>query len=156
MILSYSHIAIAVTDMDAALGFYRDVLGMTVSADWMQELKSSRSATITGGRDIRRRCVWLRWAGMGGHLPGLALDQMYSPVPPDRRAELFDLGINHVAFWVDNIDEIIARAHAGGFEVLHPHEAKSADYGEPEGSIIRSVFLRDPDGNLIQCDMRIA
>jgi catechol 2,3-dioxygenase-like lactoylglutathione lyase family enzyme len=156
MILNYSHIAIAVTDMDAALDFYCEVLGMSVSADWMQELKAEKSGEITGGRDIKRRCVWLRWSGIGGSQPGLALDQMFSPEPPDHRAELFDLGVNHIAFWVDNIDEIMERARANDYEVLRPHEAKSADYGEPEGSTIRSVFLRDPDRNIIQCDMRIS
>ena len=39
-----SHIAICVWDMDKSLEFYRDVLGMVVEADRMQD-------TTTGGLD---------------------------------------------------------------------------------------------------------
>ncbi|MET0369775.1 MAG: VOC family protein [Sphingobium sp.] len=157
MILNISHIAIAVRDMEAALRFYRDVLGLFVSADWVQELKASVSGeAITGGRDITRRCVWLRWTEAGGDAPGIALDEMMNSDAYDRRADLFDLGIHHMSFWVDDIDAIIDRARDLGFEITKPHTASTADYGEREGGSIRSVFLRDADRNLIQCDMRVA
>jgi catechol 2,3-dioxygenase-like lactoylglutathione lyase family enzyme len=154
-VLGYSHVSIAVTDMDAALGFYRDVLGLTVDADWTQDLYASQSASLSGPRDITRRCVWLRWPGADkGTGAGLALDQMITPKPADNRAELYGLGIHHFAFWVDDIDAVRARAQAAGTPILKPHTTTTENYGEKEGGFIRSVFFRDPDGNLIQCDMR--
>jgi catechol 2,3-dioxygenase-like lactoylglutathione lyase family enzyme len=153
-VLGVSHMALAVTDMEAAFGFYRDVLGLRIDADWTQELTIERSGEVTGGRAIRRRTAWLRWDPLGEHTAALTLDQMLSPEPADRRAEAFDLGIHHLAFWVDDIDAVIERARAGGFAVIKPHVATTENYGEPAGGQIRSVFLRDPDGNLVQCDMR--
>src|SRR6267142_505273 len=96
-VLGVSHIAIAVTDMDAALAFYRDVLGLTVDADWTQQLTVERSGEVTGGRAIKRRQAWLRWGPLGDATAALALDQMLSPEPVDRRSEAFDLGIHHIA-----------------------------------------------------------
>lgn len=56
---------------------------------------------------------------------------------------------------MDDIDGIIARALEGDFEVIMPHESPTTLYGEPPGGTIRSVFLRDADENLVQCDQRV-
>ena len=147
-VLGVSHIAVGVTDMDRSLVFYRDVLGLSVTADWQQEFTD-----FTNGQQVRRRTAWLRW-GVGAHQSALTLDHVEAPKPSDRRAELFDLGTHHFSFWVDDIDVVIARAKAGGFSVVYPHTADTKDYGEEAGGKIRSVFMRDPDGNFVQADQR--
>lgn len=152
-VLAVSHIAIGVTDMERALTFYRDVLGLRVDADWRQRLGEDEGRELHGGRAIDRRCVWLRW-GSGEHQSAINLDELHAPQPADRRAGIYDLGVHHVSLWVDDIDGIIARARAGGFAVIMPHESPTAPYGEPPGGTIRSVFLKDADGNLVQCDQR--
>jgi catechol 2,3-dioxygenase-like lactoylglutathione lyase family enzyme len=152
-VLGVSHVAIGVTDMDAALAFYRDVLALEVTADWTQRLSAEQGPELHGGRAIERRLVWLRWSN-GLHEAALALDQLLSPEPADKRAELYDLGTHHVALWVSDVDAVIARARAGGHPVLMPHTTGAENYGEPAGLKIHSVFLRDPDGNLVQCDQR--
>lgn len=150
-----SHIALGVTDIDRALEFYRDVLGMRVDADYVQDLPPGGiDHELNKGRDIRRRQVWLRWDEPGPHAGALTIDQLIRPEPADRRGDIYDLGVHHFAFWVDDIDGVIERARAGGFAVIMPHEAPTHYYGEKEPSIIRSVFLYDPDGNVVQCDQR--
>jgi len=151
-----SHIALGVTDLDKALTFYRDVLGMTVDADYEQDLPPGGiDDGLNKGRHITRRQVWLRWGGEGGrHAGALTIDQLRKPVPADTRSDIYDLGVHHFAFWVDDIDGVIERARAGGFDVIMPHESPTHYYGEPEGSVIRSVFMRDSDGNVVQCDQR--
>ena len=155
-IRNVSHIALGVTDLDKALTFYRDVLGMTVDADYEQDLPPGGiDDALNKGRHITRRQVWLRWGGEGGrHAGALTIDQLRKPVPADTRSDIYDLGVHHFAFWVDDIDGVIARARAGGFDVIMPHESPTHYYGEPEGSVIRSVFMRDSDGNVVQCDQR--
>ena len=154
-VLAVSHIAIGVTDMDRALTFYRDVLGLRVDADWRQQLSEDEGRELHKGRAIDRRCVWLRW-GEGEHQSAINLDELKSPRPEDRRADIYDLGVHHVSLWVDDVDGIIARARANGCEVIMPHYSPTEPYGEAPGGQIQSVFLKDPDGNLVQCDRRVS
>lgn len=59
---------------------------------------------------------------------------------------------------MDNIDEIAERARAAGVPiVVEPSErgADTATYGEPSGGFVRSMFVRDPDGNSVQFDQRV-
>jgi catechol 2,3-dioxygenase-like lactoylglutathione lyase family enzyme len=153
-VLAVSHIAIGVTDMDRALVFYRDVLGLRVDADWIQRLTEDQGRELHGGRAIERRCVWLRW-GEGTAASAINLDELHTPRPEDRRAGIYDLGVHHISLWVDDIDDIIRRAREHGCAVIMPHVSDTSPYGEAPGGRIRSVFLKDPDGNLVQCDCRI-
>lgn len=153
-VLGFSHIAIGVTDIDAAIIFYRDCLGLTVDADWLQKFSSDQGAELHGGRAIDRRTAWLRSPEGSGQQAALTLDQLYSPTPADHRSDIYDLGIHHLSFWVSDIDAIMARAQDMGYQVIMPHATDTKNYGEAEGGTIKSVFLKDPDGNLIQCDQR--
>ena len=56
-----SHIAVGVSDMDASLRFYRDLLGLDVTADLMEEFTEGSEA-----RPVKRRAVYLRWT-TGSH-----------------------------------------------------------------------------------------
>lgn len=152
-VMAVSHIAVGVTDMDRALDFYRDVLGLRVDADWRQQMSEDQGLELHGGRAIDRRVVWLRW-GDGEHDAAIALDELHSPKPADHRAGIYDLGTHHFALWVDDVDEIIERARAKGYEIIMPHFAGTETYGEAPGGQIQSVFLKDADGNLVQCDRR--
>src|SRR5690606_22027101 len=88
-VLAVSHIAIGVTDMERALKFYRDVLGLRVDADWRQRLTEDEGRELHGGRAIDRRCVWLRW-GDGPYQSAINLDELRTPQPADRRADIYD------------------------------------------------------------------
>ena len=56
-----SHIAVCVRDLDKSLVFYRDILGMTVSMDAIQDTSTgSRAYTYKHHRDTRR-VVHLHW-----------------------------------------------------------------------------------------------
>ncbi len=147
-VLGVSHIAVGVTDLDRALQFYCDVIGLAVTADWIQEFDD-----FTNDQKVRRRTAFLRFSD-DEYSSALALDQLMTPEPADARAELFDLGTHHFSFWVDDIDGVIARAQSGGFAVIYPHTADTRDYGEAPGGKIRSVFMRDPDNNFVQVDQR--
>ena len=50
----FSHVAVGVTDMETSLGFYRDLLGLTVTLD-------VEEGAFGGPQDAyRRRAVYLR------------------------------------------------------------------------------------------------
>ncbi len=147
-----SHIAVGVRDMEAALGFYRDVLGLRVTADKIEEF-----AQGPGQSPAKRRAVYLRWVD-GPHASFVVLDQQITREVAGEPAQLFQMGCHHFAFWVDDLDAMMQRVRAAGVTVaLGGDEGPVSDtvmYGEPPGGRVRSVFLRDPEGNYVQLDQR--
>lgn len=145
-----SHIAIGVRDMDAALAFWRDVVGLEVRFDDTEEF-----AGLEAGVTTRRRGVYLRY-GDDDHDSFIVLDQQLGRDPWGTPAELFQVGVHHVGLWADDVDAIAERARAAGFPPwVGPADGDSKDYGEPPGRTIRTMFVRDPDGNVVQFDQRI-
>ena len=144
-----SHVAIGVREMERSLRFYRDALGLRVKLDTIEELPAF------GGAEARkRRAAYLGWSE-GSHESFVVLDQPLGAEPQGEPARLFQTGVHHFSFWVDEIEAIVARVRAAGFEVLFdPGAADTVAYGEPPGGKVLSTFLRDPDGNYVQLDQR--
>ena len=148
-IRAISHVAIGVRDMDRALRFYRDALGLRVKLDTIEEIPG-----FEGSQARKRRAAYLGWSE-GPHESFVVLDQPLSMPPSGEPARLFQTGIHHFSFWVDDIAAIVARMRAGGHEVLFdPGVGDTLAYGEAPGGKVLSTFLRDPDGNYVQLDQR--
>jgi catechol 2,3-dioxygenase-like lactoylglutathione lyase family enzyme len=150
-IRAVSHFAIGVRDMDRVVPFYRDLLGMRVAVDSEENFDDP----VTGTR-IERRSVKLRWAD-GVDTQFVGLDQNFSPPAKGEPTELWQIGIHHLALWVDDIDPYIAKVESVGGRALSSGKGESGGpgYAEPPGSRIRSVFLCDPEGNIVQLDQRL-
>ncbi|HVM63463.1 MAG TPA: VOC family protein [Acidimicrobiales bacterium] len=149
-IKNVSHIAIGVRDMEAALPFWTDVVGLHVTLDTEERF------TI-GGEEIRRRGVYLR-EQEGPDEPFIVLDEQLTRAKSGEPKPLFDIGVHHFGFWVDDIDAIASRARAAGTPIIVEPSERGADtvtYGEPPGGFVRSMFVRDPDGNTVQFDQRV-
>ncbi|HXZ84417.1 MAG TPA: VOC family protein [Myxococcota bacterium] len=148
-VIAVSHIAVGVRDMERALRFYRDVIGLEITSDRLQKFTS-----FTTGRPVERRGVFLRWRN-GPHQSFLVLDQLLPEAAPGKALGLFDLGAHHFSFWVDDVDAVVEKAQAAGFPVVFPHVADTEDYGEPRGGRVKSAFLQDADGSFVQVDQRL-
>lgn len=141
-----SHVAIGVSDADRALGFYRDVLGLTVTLD--AEERGERTP-------FHRRAVYLTWDGEPRH-GFVVLDQHLDRPPSGQAKKLFEVGVHHFAFAVGDITPILERARAAGVEIgasaIMPY--KGIAYGLPGDMEVRvqTAILKDPDGNVIQLD----
>jgi catechol 2,3-dioxygenase-like lactoylglutathione lyase family enzyme len=150
-IRAVSHIAVGVRDVEVALAFYRDVLGLRVTADKVEEFSQG-----PGQPPAQRRAVYLRWLD-GPHASFVVLDQQITKEIEGEPARLFQMGVHHFAFWVDDLDAMLERVRDAGITVVMGGEGPGADtamYGEPPGGLVRSVFLRDPEGNYVQLDQR--
>jgi catechol 2,3-dioxygenase-like lactoylglutathione lyase family enzyme len=149
-IMGISHVAVGVGDMDRALHFYRDVVGLRVTLDTEERIAGKE------GRHTRRRAVYLR-AADGPHEPFVVLDQQLDRAPFGQPPKLFQLGTHHFSFWVDDLRRVFDRATADGFGVVvPPTAADAAAYGEPAGSgRVLTAILRDADGNPVQLDQRL-
>src|SRR5262245_13941226 len=124
-----SHVAIGVRDMDRSVAFYRDVVGLDVTFDGVEAFR-----TADGDIPLRRRGVYRRWDD-GPHAAFVVLDQ---PIDRERSGEpkrIGELGFHHLGFWVDDGDEVAARARAADAEFfLGPADSDTGEYGEPPGS----------------------
>ena len=115
---SLSHLLIQVSDLPAAEHFYLDLLGLEV-----------KSRDTFGGD----RPLIVTYQGLG--ITTLLSDS----------AALGSRNVEHVAFWVKDLDTLIETLHAEGFPVEGP---KPNSYG-------RGIYTLDPDGYRVECIERI-
>ena len=146
-----SHVAVGVSDMERALVFYRDLLGLRVTLD-----------AVEGGDDDglvgadRRRAVYLRSAD-GPDASFIVLDQQLDREPFGSPPRLLQLGTHHFSFWVDDLEATFERLVAENFRVVFsPTVADAILYGEEAGSgRLLTAIVKDPDGNPVQLDQRL-
>lgn len=140
MTATFSHLGITVSDVDRSLRFYCDALGF-------EEAESYGIGADFAGlmelADVKLRSQYVRKEGTSIELLGFAEPQ---PVGDGARRPVNRLGINHLSFRVDDIDETVAMITAhGGAEVEGTRT--SIDLG---GAILEFVYCTDPDGVRIE------
>jgi catechol 2,3-dioxygenase-like lactoylglutathione lyase family enzyme len=130
MNLTLSTCFVIVHDPDAAVGFYRDVLGLELRNDVARE----NFRWITVGADSQPEVGIV----LTNYLNG-------SPADGDAVAALVAKGaLNGVHFQTDDLDGAFAKVKAGGAEIVQePTE-------QPWGT--RDFAVRDPSGNLVRID----
>lgn len=152
-VLGVSHVAVGVADMDRALEFYRDLIGLEVNLDTIEGAFGGDPAAY------RRRAVYLRAAGGGDDLHQffIVLDQQLDRPPFGSPPRILQLGTHHFSFWVDDLEDRFDRIVAAGFRVIiGPTPADAAAYGEPAGSgRVLTAIVKDADGNPVQLDQRL-
>ena len=117
------HSGIPVNDLDRAIEFYRDVLGMDVANVARDDLKGLGRADLRSGSSI------------------VVLFQRPNPIKRDALAED---GVTHQAFFVDgdDFDTAEERMRAAGVRI---HEVPVVERRSGRG-----FYFFDPDGNLLQ------
>jgi catechol 2,3-dioxygenase-like lactoylglutathione lyase family enzyme len=98
-----SHVAVGVSDMERALVFYRDLIGLRVTLDTVE---GGFGGGLVGVN--RRRAVYLR-AADGPDAFFIVLDQQLDREPFGSPPRILQLGTHHFSFWVDNLEEIFER-----------------------------------------------
>ena len=127
MTVSLHHCHVAVHDVDEALAFYRDALGLEVHDD----------VTADG----------CRWVTLGGP-PGIVLSEPHaarSQEDGDTLQELLARGaLPMVVFRTDDLDATFERVRASGAEVLQepidrPRGLRDCAFRDPSGTTVRIV-----------------
>ena len=137
MITAINHTGLVVTDLQESIGFYRDVLGLTVQGTF--ERDGSPISQVVGYRDCH-----ILAAHMGtGSGPTIELIQYINPPPALRQSiERNVIGANHVAFNVDDAEKSLETLVKNGATKLN---------SPTEVSPGRKVcYLQDPDGNWVE------
>ena len=132
MTISLSAMFITVHDPDAALGFYRDALGLEVRLDVSNE--------------------GFRWITVGapGQDVGIVLSQPHGGRSQEDGDSLLSLvtkgALQAALFSTEELDATFERVQASGAEVLQ--EPTSQPWGA------RDCAFRDPSGNLVRIQER--
>jgi catechol 2,3-dioxygenase-like lactoylglutathione lyase family enzyme len=138
---SLDHIGVVVGDLDRALGFWHDLLGLPVTgrgtADWphLSELNG-----LPG--------VALRWCtlALGGTVVELTAYEG-GPRPAPRASGEDEAGRAHVGIVVDDLDAITARLRRAGIR-LRSDGPVTIGAGQYAGW--RALYALDPDGTSVE------
>lgn len=132
------HTGIVVSDMARSLAFYRDLLGMEVWADFKDDSPLVQDAVGVPGAHI-----WMikLKARDGGSIELLQYLSHPRQVPPPSSA--CDVGCNHVALQVDDLDAVHQRLTEAGIEFNAP------PIFFPENAV-KMTYCRDPEGVLVE------
>jgi len=137
------HTAIAVSDTEKSIAFYRDELGMRIAGT--SENYGDDQEHLNNVFGARLRITSLR-APQG---PGVELLEYLTPqtgrsIPPDQKA-------NDVAHWETLIDEKDVKAAWKYFTATHAHiiSTQVESIAGNDGSARDGFLLQDPDGHVI-------
>jgi glyoxylase I family protein len=140
-ILAADHTGITVSDIERSLAFWRDGLGFELSHRAHQKGQLAEQITGVAGAEILIAVL---------KAPGHKIELLEYRAPADRRQQNHsrpcDLGAAHIALTVDNLDEILERIAASGWEAAGKPQTLTA--GPNAGK--RVIYVRDPDGTTIE------
>ncbi len=132
------HTGIVVTDMERSLKFYRDLLGLQPVIDFTEE--SEYMDTLCALKGVRLRMVKLV-AEDGGMIE--LLQYLSHPRQRPEGNTLCEIGPTHVAFTVDDVDEVFSDWSAKGITCTGQPQMS------PDGKA-KLFFCQDPDGTFLE------
>ena len=137
MVQQLHHTGFVVRDLDKAVAFYRDIVGLQVISEY--ERIGPGIDQVVGYADAHLKLALLDLGG--GHI--LELIEYVNP-PSDERptAERNVLGAAHLAFQVKDISATFAKLSSGGAKIMNP-PAEIAP-----GRIV--CYFQDPEGNWLE------
>jgi catechol 2,3-dioxygenase-like lactoylglutathione lyase family enzyme len=135
------HTGLTISDLERSLRFWRDGMGMEVLFE--QEKIGGYLEAIVGEPGAHVRMAHLAFAGEG---PRIELFQYVAPRGGRHLQRPADLGFVHVCVACDDLGDRLERLiAAGGTPFSEPVEV---DTGVNRGG--RGVYLRDPDGHVVE------
>jgi catechol 2,3-dioxygenase-like lactoylglutathione lyase family enzyme len=137
---SVGHTGITVSDIDASIAFYRDVLGFPVSTK--VRVGGPVFEALTGVPDAQIDVAFV-------HAPDHVLELLCYTSPAQKtRSQLrpYDPGFMHVCLKVADIDTVVQAIAAAGFKAVGP--IQTVPDGPAKG--LRAIYTRDPDGVVLE------
>ncbi len=138
MLKEMHHTGLSVTDMERSLELYRDILGMEV--EWDLTIKDIPAfGTIIGLPGVEERIVMMKLNNCR-----IELFQFYEPKGKKTERRQCDIGYMHVAFVVDELDDICRKLEEKDIEFY----SKAEDLGT-----FSVIFFKGFDGETIELMM---
>lgn len=137
MIKNIRHTGIVVSNLDKALYFYRDILGLEIRREMIESGKYIDN--LSGLKEVRVKTV--KMSADNGNL----IELLYYGSHPRKsiNRDVCDIGYSHIAFTVESLDYEYKRLREKGVKF------NCAPQISPDGKA-KVVFCRDPEGNFIE------
>lgn len=135
-------LGVVVSDLDASITFYTQVVGLQKTGGFTVDEKFCRSAGLTDGHALNITILTPNGDSSGTNLKLMQVPEAESR-PSDNRFITSQLGFSYLTFFVHDIDAFMDRAEE--FEA----EMASTELVSLGGSK-RLALVRDPDGNLVE------
>ena len=124
------HVGVAVTDLDAAIAFYRDTFGMELAHEEANEEQGVREAMMAVG-------------GSGSHV------QLLAPLSPDSTIARFldrnGPGVQQVAYRVEDLEAVSQTLRERGVRLLYDQPRRGTS-----NSRVNFVHPKDAGGVLVE------
>jgi catechol 2,3-dioxygenase-like lactoylglutathione lyase family enzyme len=139
---NFAHI---VANLDASLGFYRDVLGLTVtnSIPFAPNDAVAKFGHTEGGQS---RVSVLRVPGLA---MGIELIEYKDIARTPQRPRFFDPGAANIALRVRNLDVLFPKVQSYPGVTVLTRGGKPVTITTPNGTL-HAVFVQDPDGFVVE------
>ena len=139
-VTSVGHTGITVSNLDRAIAFYRDILGLPVSHKIHASGELFERITGVQGADLEACFV---------RAPGHVIELIQYSKPDERTSSTLracDSGAVHIALKVKDIEGVVVAIRGGGFKTAGPVQVL------PEGPLkgMKVVYARDPDGVVLE------
>jgi methylmalonyl-CoA/ethylmalonyl-CoA epimerase len=124
------HVGVAVADLDAAIAFYRDTLGMELAHEEVNEEQGVREAMMAVG-------------GSGSHI------QLLAPLSPDSTIARFldrsGPGVQQVAYRVEDVEAVSQVLRDRGLRLLYDEPRRGTS-----NSRVNFIHPKDAGGILVE------
>ena len=142
-----THVGVCVRDMAESLKFYRDALGMKVVGEKITDITEggTQAARLDNYALERTTRHWVSLSYGDDLTPTLTLTSHPGEKVDGKPILLDQVGINHISFGVADVAALANELDAKGYELAGSRESFTDSTGE-----IRSIYVRDPDGILVQ------
>ena len=142
-----THVGVCVRDMAESLKFYRDALGMKVVGEKITDITEggTQTARLDNYSLERNTRHWVSLSYGNDLTPTLTLTSHPGEKADGKPILLDQVGISHISFGVADVAALADELEAKGYELAGSRESYTDSTGE-----IRSIYVRDPDGILVQ------
>ena len=142
-----THVGVCVRDMAESLKFYRDALGMKVVGEKITDITEggTQTARLDNYSLERNTRHWVSLSYGADLTPTLTLTSHPGEKADGKPILLDQVGISHISFGVADVAALADELEAKGYELAGSRESYTDSTGE-----IRSIYVRDPDGILVQ------
>lgn len=147
MLLNIDHVNIVVKDLDGALRFYRDLLGLRETM--RARLEGGWIEQVTGVAGVVADCVYLELPE-GARLELLRFLAPETGAPLDPNALPSTPGLRHLAFRVDDLDAEYGRLRAAGVRFINPPAAVPTATVRHATGRKRLCYFHGPEGVLLE------
>ena len=142
-----THVGVCVRDMAESLKFYRDALGMKVVGEKITDITEggTQTARLDNYSLERNTRHWVSLSYGDDLTPTLTLTSHPGEKADGKPILLDQVGSSHISFGVADVGALADELEAKGYELAGSRESYTDSTGE-----IRSIYVRDPDGILVQ------